>query len=139
MARKVLQVASGDRVIILYGKSDLQILDDVRWIKKERKDWGSRDRMEFPNQYCKRFKAGSRGLGKWVDENENNVFYFGINTKDLLCHSANGIARETIQKFCLRAGLRATLKEVIDLFNVDPIYYPDPDPDKKPKKKKKSE
>jgi hypothetical protein len=123
MARKVLQVASGDRVVILYGKSQNQILTDLRWIKKDRKNWGSRDKMAFPREYGKRFAAGSRGLGKYVDEEGNNVFYFGINTKDIQCHTANGIARETIQTFCLRSGLRSTLSEVIGLFNQDPIQY----------------
>lgn len=127
MARTVLNTNSGDKIIIFYGKSGKQIIDDLRWFKKERKVWGNRNRVSFPTEYSLKFDLGSKGLGKYVDENGNNVFYFGVYVyENMTVAEANTAAKELIQSFCARSGLRAPLNEAIDLLNQSPLTFPEP-------------
>lgn len=130
MARTVLQTKSGDKIVVFYGRSGRQIVPDLRWLKKESKTWGSPLRTSFPKDYSARFESGSRGLGKRVDGEGNNVFYFGVLIlKKMLCSEANGIAKELIQTFCARSGLNASLKEAVDLLEQSPIEFIEPDPE----------
>jgi hypothetical protein len=127
MARTVLNTNSGDKIIIFYGKSGKQIIDDLRWFKKERKVWGNRNRVSFPTEYSLKFDLGSKGLGKYVDENGDNVFYFGVYVyENMTVAEANTAAKELIQSFCARSGLRAPLNEAIDLLNQSPLTFPEP-------------
>lgn len=127
MARTVLNTNSGDKIIIFYGKSGKQIIDDLRWFKKERKVWGNRNRVSFPTEYSLKFDLGSKGLGKYVDENGDNVFYFGVYVyENMTVAEANTTAKELIQSFCARSGLRAPLNEAIDLLNQSPLTFPEP-------------
>ena len=127
MARTVLNTNSGDKIIIFYGKSGKQIIDDLRWFKKERKVWGNRNRVSFPTEYSLKFDVGSKGLGKYVDENGDNVFYFGVYVyENMTVAEANTTAKELIQSFCARSGLRAPLNEAIDLLNQSPLTFPEP-------------
>ena len=136
MARTVLNTNSGDKIIIFYGKSGKQIIDDLRWFKKERKVWGNRNRVSFPTEYSLKFDLGSKGLGKYVDENGDNVFYFGVYVyENMTVAEANTAAKELIQSFCARSGLRAPLNEAIDLLNQSPLTFPEP----KSKREKKDE
>lgn len=134
MARTELEVESGDRIIIFHGTSGKRIAEDLRWFKKQRKVWGTRNRVSFPTEYCLKFDLGSKGLGKYVDENGNNVFYFGIYIhENMTVAEANTEAKELIQSFCARSGLRATLPEAINLLNANPITFPEPTGKKKKK------
>lgn len=127
MARTVLNTESGDKIIIFYGKSGKQIIDDLRWFKKERKVWGNRNRVSFPTEYSLKFDLGSKGLGKYVNENGDNVFYFGVYVhENMTVAEANTAAKELIQSFCARSGLRAPLNEAIDLLNQSPLTFPEP-------------
>jgi hypothetical protein len=127
MARTVLNTESGDKIIIFYGKSGKQIIDDLRWFKKERKVWGNRNRVSFPTEYSLKFDLGSKGLGKYVNENGDNVFYFGVYVhENMTVAEANTTAKELIQSFCARSGLRAPLNEAIDLLNQSPLTFPEP-------------
>lgn len=127
MARTVLNTNSGDKIIIFYGKSGKQIIDDLRWFKSQRKVWGNRNRVSFPTEYRLKFDLGSKGLGKYVDENGDNVFYFGVYVyENTTVAEANTAAKELIQSFCARSGLRAPLNEAIDLLNQSPLTFPEP-------------
>ena len=132
MARTVLNTNSGDKIIIFYGKSGKQIIDDLRWFKKERKVWGNRNRVSFPTEYSLKFDLGSKGLGKYVDENGDNLFdgdpqiAFNIDYENMTVAEANTAAKELIQSFCARSGLRAPLNEAIDLLNQSPLTFPEP-------------
>ena len=127
MARTILNMNSGDKIIIFYGKSGKQIIDDLRWFKKERKVWGNRNRVSFPTEYSLKFDLGSKGFGKYVDENGDNVFYFGVYVyENMTVAEANTTAKELIQSFCARSGLRAPLNEAIDLLNQSPLTFPEP-------------
>ena len=95
--------------------------------KKERKVWGNRNRVSFPTEYSLKFDLGSKGLGKYVDENGDNVFYFGVYVyENMTVAEANTAAKELIQSFCARSGLRAPLNEAIDLLNQSPLTFPEP-------------